>query len=233
MGPFTATFVVASILSVGSGVIVIFAAWAHLTASARFRVRAPGPVSGRLSRDRRLEDRHHGRGFPLPFGRRHWASRSSCSRRGVGPSSRSAYRSTTGPRTGLPRSARTSCDRVGRPRCPGDSGAHPDRGHFPAGACRFPATSPFPPPTVPPARMLLNEASTKGSHVFARPVFPSPVAARMEQGALATLTPGFAPRRPGAGRRTPRWRQAIEHGPGTTRSTHIGRSTRPPRLRRS
>ncbi len=29
----------------------------------------------------------------------------------------------------------------------------------------------------------------------------------------------FAPRRPGAGRRTPRWGQAIEHGPGTTRST--------------
>jgi len=40
---------VASNLSVGSGVIVIFAFWAHLTASARFRVRAPGPVSGRLS----------------------------------------------------------------------------------------------------------------------------------------------------------------------------------------
>jgi hypothetical protein len=48
-GPFTATCVVASNLSVGSGVIVIFAVWVHLTASARFRVRAPGPVSGRLS----------------------------------------------------------------------------------------------------------------------------------------------------------------------------------------
>jgi hypothetical protein len=32
--------------------------------------------------------------------------------------------------------------------------------------------------------------------------------------------PGFAPRRPRAGRRTPGWGQAIEHGPGTTRSTH-------------
>ena len=30
---------------------------------------------------------------------------------------------------------------------------------------------------------------------------------------------GFAPRRPGVGRRTPGWGQAIEHGPGTTRST--------------
>jgi hypothetical protein len=30
---------------------------------------------------------------------------------------------------------------------------------------------------------------------------------------------GFAPRRPRAGRRTPGWGQAIEHGPGTTSST--------------
>jgi hypothetical protein len=36
--------------------------------------------------------------------------------------------------------------------------------------------------------------------------------------------PSFAPRRPRAERRTSRWGQAIEHGPGTTRSTHISRS---------
>ena len=57
------------------------------------------------------------------------------------------------------------------------------------GACRFTTASPCPPPTIPPARMLLNEASTKGSHVFARPIFPSPVAARMERAAL-----GHSPR---------------------------------------
>jgi len=39
----------ARILFVGSGVVVIFFCWAHLTASAGFHVRAPGPVSGRLS----------------------------------------------------------------------------------------------------------------------------------------------------------------------------------------
>jgi hypothetical protein len=33
------------------------------------------------------------------------------------------------------------------------------------------------------------------------------------------LSPSFAPRRPGAKRRTSRWGQAIEHGPGTPRST--------------
>jgi hypothetical protein len=48
-GPFTTTVVAASNLSVGAGVIVAFSCWAHLIASARFRVRAPGPVSGQLS----------------------------------------------------------------------------------------------------------------------------------------------------------------------------------------
>jgi len=57
-GPFTTTCVAASNLSVGSGVVVIFFCWAHLTASARFRVRAPGPVSGRLCTTIRLEGRH-------------------------------------------------------------------------------------------------------------------------------------------------------------------------------
>ena len=43
---------------------------------------------------------------------------------------------------------------------------------------------PTPPRYFPSTRIVLNEASTKGSHVFARPVFPSPVAARMERAAL-------------------------------------------------
>jgi len=47
---------------------------------------------------------------------------------------------------------------------------------------------------------------------------------RMDRAALGLFPLGFAPRRPRAGRRTPGWGQAIEHGPGTTRSTHISRS---------
>jgi hypothetical protein len=101
-----------------------------------------------------------------------FASRSSDSRPGVGPSLRSAYRPGGRTPTGLPRSARTSCDRVGRPLCRGDDGAPPGRGHFPAGACRIAAASPCTPPTIPPAGISLNEASTKGSRVFARPIFP-------------------------------------------------------------
>jgi len=85
--------------------------------------------------------------------------------------------------TGLPRSAHTSCDREGRPLNPGDNGAHPDRGDFRPGVRRFAAASPCTPPHIPPTRFSHNEAN-EGSRKFARPVFPSPVAARMERAAL-------------------------------------------------
>ena len=88
-------------------------------------------------------------------------------------------------------------------------------GRAPAASQR---TSPCTPPHIPPTGYRLTR-QTRVHAMFARPVFPSPLAARMERAALG-LPPGFAPRRPGAGRRTPGWGQAIEHGPGTTRSTH-------------
>jgi hypothetical protein len=43
-------------------------------------------------------------------------------------------------------------------------------------------------------------------------------------GPILRLPPSFAPRQPRARRRTSRRGQAIEHGPGTTRSHHISRS---------
>jgi len=50
------------------------------------------PVSGRLCGDRRRRSRHRFvPGFPLPFGHRHSLLGSSCARRGVQPSSRSAH----------------------------------------------------------------------------------------------------------------------------------------------
>ena len=48
--------------------------------------------------------------------------------------------------------------------------------------------------------------------------FPSPVAARMERAALG-LYPELRTPPTKSRRRTSRWGQAIEHGPGTTRST--------------
>ena len=89
--------------------------------------------------------------------------------------------------TGFPRSARTSCDRGGRPLYPGDNGAHPDRWRLTAGICRFTAASPCTPPHFPSTGVSDNEASTRVQAI--RPSgLPRPVAARMERAALG-LTP--------------------------------------------
>lgn len=98
--------------------------------------------------------------FRLPA----FASRPSDSRRGTGPSSRSAYRPNgTGPRRGLPRFACTSYDRGGCLLCPEDGGALPDWTRSPAGACRFPAASPCAPLRHPIGGADRNETSARGS----------------------------------------------------------------------
>ena len=182
--------VVASNLSVGSGVIVIFFCWAHLTASARFRVRAPGPVSGRLSTDRPAGGLHRSRWFPVAFRPPAFASRSSCSRRGVGPSSRSAYRTTGSDPDGVT-TFRTHELRPGRaPSGPRGRRCSPRPRRLPG---RAPAASQRP---VPAPRHTSHRRGSRltrhqrGFTQFARPVFPSPVAARMERAALG-LYPGL------------------------------------------
>jgi hypothetical protein len=123
-GPFTTTIVVVSNLSVGSGVIVIFAFWAHLTASARSRAPGTRPGIRPVIRDDQLEDWPCSRSFPSPFGTRirfsvilfppgSWALLTV----GLPDQGRT--------RAGLPRSARTSCDRGGCPLYPEDGGALP------------------------------------------------------------------------------------------------------------
>jgi hypothetical protein len=161
-GPFTTTWVAASNLSVGSGIIVIFSYWAHLTA-APFRAGPPASVSGRLSDTTAWRRQPVLSRFPVAFPLPAFASRSSDSRRRVGPSSRSAYRTTPAARTstGFPRSARMSYDRGGCPLYPEDGGAHPDRKACPAGACRFPAAVLSSPSAAIRRRGPLNEASTK------------------------------------------------------------------------
>jgi hypothetical protein len=101
--------------------------------------------------------------LPVVFRLPAFASRPSDSRRRVGPSSRSAYRtSPPGPRRGLPRFARTSCDWGGCLLCPEDGGAHPGWAGFPAGACRFPAASPCAPILHPNVGADRNETSVGG-----------------------------------------------------------------------
>jgi hypothetical protein len=207
---------VASNLSVGSGVIVIFSYWAHLAASAPFRAGPRGPVSGRLSTttswragpalvvSRRLSAAGISLlGHPIPaveLGPPHG--------RLTGHDGRTS--------TGLPRSAHTSYDRVGCPLYPGDDGAHP--GPVALTGQRLPRSQrpvPVSRSSVPSIGTAHYEASTR-----VQAMHPSglPLACRRPDGTDRGLgfSLSFGPRRPGAGRRTSGWGQAIEHGPQTT-----------------
>ena len=113
--------------------------------------------------------------FPVAFRPPAFASRSSDSRRGVGPSLRSAYRIKIRTSTGLPRCARSSCDRGGCLLYPEGGGAllaSPYRQPAPA-ALRRPAL--LPRSSIPSAgvRMTRHQRRFKP---FTRPVCPSPVA---------------------------------------------------------
>ena len=164
--------------------------------------------------------------FPVAFRPPAFASRSSDSRRGIGPSLRSAYRARPAARTstGLPRSARTSCDRGGCPLYPEDGGAHP------AGSPPRPAPAasqrPVPKPRhdIPPCEALLHEASTG---VQSRsPVRSSPRPRPRDGTSGASASPRAShPTVTGSARQGRG--QANEHGPGTTLTT----SAEPPILR--
>ncbi len=164
-------------MSFGSSVIVIVSSQAHLTrvsllsqpgTTARYPAGYPRhPAEG--ARTCHL-------GFPLPFGHQRSLLGSSQSRRGSGPSSRSAYRTRHACRTpsGLPRSTPTSCDRVGCLLDPGDGGA------LPVG-CRArpaPAASQRPVPTprchIPSAGLRFTRHQRRFTQ-FTRPVCPLPV----------------------------------------------------------
>ena len=106
--------VAASSLSIGSGRVVVFVFGAHLTTSARFRVRARVPVSGRLSTATSWRGWPSSRGFPLRFRRRHSLLGHPVPAGELGPPhgrlTEHAERRARTP-TGFPRSAHTSCDR--------------------------------------------------------------------------------------------------------------------------
>ena len=102
-------------------------------------------------------------------------------------SSRSAHRPTAGrTSTGFPCSARMSNDRGGRPLYPEDDGAHPDRWRLTAGIRRFAAASPCPRQPSHRAGVRIT-GHQRGFKQFTRPVFPQPVAARVERAALGLL----------------------------------------------
>ena len=107
-------------LSFGSGVVVIVSSQAHLAHVSTLSGPGTSPVSGQLSEPTAWRRRPCCLGFLLPFGHRHSLLGPSCSRRGVRPSSRSAYRATSARTpTGFPRSTCTRHDRGGCPLYPG------------------------------------------------------------------------------------------------------------------
>ena len=155
--------------------------------------------------------------FRLPA----FASRSSDSRRGVGPSLRSAYRTRRRARPdldgvpafrthelrpgwlpSLPRGRRCSSRPEGVPgrRLPLPSGQSLDPRHQ---------------QSVGEARLTRHQ---QGFKQFSRPVFPSPGIPGQNRDRLG-LSPELRTPPTKSRRRTPRRGQAIEHGPGTTRST--------------
>jgi len=117
--------------------------------------------------------------FPVAFRLPAFASRSSDSRRGIGPSLRSAYRAKARTPSGLPRSTRTSCDRGGCLLYPEDGDAHPADRKSSAGACRFSTASPYPRHHIPSAGAG-NEASTE-VHAILPSGLPLACGSRMER----------------------------------------------------
>ena len=213
-GPFTATVVAASNLSVGSGVIVIFCCLGSPDRVSPLSRPSTGPVSGRLSTTTSWRAGHLA-WFPVAFRPPAFASRSSCSRRGVGPSSRSAYRPRgTGPRRGFRVPHARAATGVGALCTPGTTVLIPTDGDYRPAPAASQRPVPAPRSNIPPAGLRLTRHQ-RGFKQFARPVFPSlwppgwngpPLGSR-----LGLRTPPTKSRR-----RTPRWGQAIEHGPGTT-----------------
>ena len=128
--------------------------------------------------------------FPLPA----FASRSSDSRRGIGPSSRSAYRPKAGPRRGSRVPHARAAPGVGALCAPRTAVL------FPAEARSQPAPAallrlvPSPRHDVPPCEALLHEASTKG--LRSSPVRASPrPRPRGGTGSASAFPLSFAPRR--------------------------------------
>ena len=159
--------------------------------------------------------------FPVAFRLPAFASRSSDARRGVGPSLRSAYRAKPPARTstGLPRSARVSSDRGGCPLDPGDGGAPPEPSGVPGRRLPLPSGQSLNPSSSNPSTGVHFTRHQRGFKQFTRPAIP--LACGRSDGTSRRLgfPPGLRTPPTRSRRRTPGWGQAIEHGPGTTRST--------------
>ena len=165
--------------------------------SARFRARAPGPVSGQLCSAPGWRTGHDGTGFPLPFGRRHWLLRASCPARGLSPS----HDRPTAPASADPDGVsmfRTRETRLAQGALCTPGRAVPARPEFlSAAACRFSAASPAAPDCNPPRDATLTRHQQGFTVIHPTPAFPSPVTPGGTRSSGFPLS--FAPSRAGPG----------------------------------
>jgi hypothetical protein len=146
---------VASDLSVGSGVIVIFVIGAHLTASAPFRAGPLGPYPAGYPK-RPAGGQVIRLGFPLPFGRRHSLLGHPVPAGELGPPHGRLTEPRFGPRRGFRVPHTRAATGVGALCAPGTTVL------IPAGATSRPAsaasqrTSPCTPPHFPSAGIWLT-----------------------------------------------------------------------------
>ena len=145
--------------------------------SARFRARAPGPLSGQLCSAPGGRAGHAGAGFLLPFGRRPSLLGASCPARGFRPS---YDRPTAPPAGGADPSGvsmfRTRETRLAQGALCTPGAAVPTRPEFfPAAACRFSTASPVAPDCNPPRDVLLTRHQQGFTVIHPTPAFPSPV----------------------------------------------------------
>ena len=157
LGPFTVTV---SNLSLGSGGVISISVQ-RLTCPRQHpfgpshQARYPASYPRRSTEASTMSPR-----FPVVFRPPAFASWASCSRRGVPPSSRSAYRQPAPDPTGLPRSAHR--DTTGWvPPLPRDERCSHDRSNPSAAARRLPAASPYHPAPHPISGALHYEASSR------------------------------------------------------------------------
>jgi hypothetical protein len=168
-------------LSIGTGLVVIVSTQAHLTRVSPLSRPGTRPGIRPVIREPLVEGTSDAAlGFLSPFGHRRSLLGSSCSRRGIGPSSWSAYHPPAegGPRRGFHVPHSRDSTGVGALSTPGTAVLILDRMPCPASACRFTAACPCTPLPLPTTEPLFTRHQRRFTR-FTRPVCPSPVTPRM------------------------------------------------------
>jgi hypothetical protein len=166
--------------------------------SARFRARAPGPVSGQLCSAPGGRAGHDGAGFLLPFGRRHSLLGHPVPPGDSAPLAIGLPRRPQAARTraGFPCSARVRHDRDRVLSVPRGRRRPHGQAQSPAAARRLPAAGPVTPAPQPVPGCAINEASARVHWRSPPPGLPLACDPRTDRGPLG-FPVSSAPASPG------------------------------------